>query len=101
MPSLAPSHTTRQPVLRSSSATANPGKTWPPVPPAMIKIVLIATKTRRANGHVFGAGQAVQRAAQARDHSLHPDDGESKPSRTSSYASPPHQLPVFEVDSQQ
>src|SRR2546430_1170747 len=39
MPVFAPSQTTRQPDWRRSSATARPGKTWPPVPPAMIMMV--------------------------------------------------------------
>src|SRR2546430_8518535 len=39
IPVLAPSQTTRQPDRRRSSATARPGKTWPPVPPAMIMMV--------------------------------------------------------------
>src|SRR6266705_3459609 len=39
MPLRAPSHTTRQPESRRKSATARPGKTCPPVPPAMIMMV--------------------------------------------------------------
>ncbi|CFV94906.1 Uncharacterised protein [Bordetella pertussis] len=34
-----PSHSTRQPRSRSTSATARPGMMWPPVPPAMMRMV--------------------------------------------------------------
>src|SRR5258705_223000 len=36
MPDSDPSHTTRHPAARKASATARPGNTWPPVPPAAI-----------------------------------------------------------------
>src|SRR4051812_23540084 len=39
MPPRLPIHTTSQPAARISSATASPGKMWPPVPPAMMRIV--------------------------------------------------------------
>src|SRR6185312_13463451 len=38
MPPDAPSHSTGTLRARSASATASPGKMWPPVPPAMIMI---------------------------------------------------------------
>src|SRR5882672_5419997 len=40
MPDSEPSHTTRQPAARKASATARPGNTCPPVPPAAIMTVL-------------------------------------------------------------
>src|SRR5215471_3568374 len=40
MPDCEPSHTTRHPEPRRTSATARPGNTWPPVPPAAIMTVL-------------------------------------------------------------
>src|SRR5882724_3320677 len=40
IPDSEPSHTTRHPAARKASATARPGNTWPPVPPAAIMTVL-------------------------------------------------------------
>src|SRR5262245_20129166 len=45
MPDRLPSHTTFQPLPRKCSATASAGKICPPVPPAMIMIVRLKTKT--------------------------------------------------------
>ena len=39
MPSFVPSQNTRQPRATSFAATARPGNTWPPVPPAVIMTV--------------------------------------------------------------
>src|SRR6266704_275261 len=53
MPLRAPSHTTRQPESRRKSATARPGKTCPPVPPATIMIVRdIAVSSRPSPQHL-------------------------------------------------
>src|SRR5882672_5411067 len=46
IPDSDPSHTTRHPAARIASATARPGNTWPPVPPAAIMTVL-GTISRR------------------------------------------------------
>src|SRR2546427_4238541 len=51
MPVFAPSQTTRQPDWRRSSATARPGKTCPPVPPAMIMMVRAMTVSRGRSPH--------------------------------------------------
>src|SRR5437667_3987916 len=51
IPVFAPSHTTRQPALRRWSATARPGKTCPPVPPAMIMMVRAMMASRRCPSH--------------------------------------------------
>src|SRR6266702_3275413 len=51
MPLRAPSHTTRQPESRRKSATARPGKTCPPVPPAMIMMVRAMAVSRERPPH--------------------------------------------------
>src|SRR5712671_6123026 len=54
IPVFAPSQTTRQPDRRRSSATARPGKTWPPVPPAMIMMVratMASPRSRAGSAH--------------------------------------------------
>src|SRR5947209_18843068 len=54
MPVFAPSQTTRQPEWRRSSATARPGNTWPPVPPAMIMMVratMASLRSRADSAH--------------------------------------------------
>src|SRR5437899_6035167 len=54
MPVFAPSQTTRQPDWRRSSATARPGKTWPPAPPAMIMMVratMASLRSRADSAH--------------------------------------------------
>ena len=48
MPSRVPSQNTRQPRATSLAATANPGKTWPPVPPAVIITVPVTLPPRNA-----------------------------------------------------
>src|SRR6266567_8225464 len=51
MPLRAPSQTTRQPEPRRKSATARPGNTCPPVPPAMIMMVRAMTVSRGYSPH--------------------------------------------------
>src|SRR5262252_8620347 len=52
MPDCDPSQTTRQPDARKASATARPGNTWPPVPPAAIMTVLgTVTPLRCSSAH--------------------------------------------------
>src|SRR5499427_619404 len=49
IPVADPSQTTRQPEARKASATARPGNTWPPVPPAAIMTVLGTVISLRAS----------------------------------------------------
>ena len=48
IPLALPNHATCHPRLRNSSATAKPGKIWPPVPPAMTTMEGFVTTSLRA-----------------------------------------------------
>ena len=50
LPAFDPSHTTFQPFALSSSATANAGKMWPPVPPAMMRMVRFTVNGLSSSG---------------------------------------------------
>src|SRR5574339_523971 len=77
MPPRAPIHTTSQPAARICSATASPGKMWPPVPPAMMRMVLTRSILSRAGGSPSRcAAGARDEPGEERDDERHAGEAE-------------------------
>ena len=77
MPSRVPSQNTRQPRATSFAATASPGNTWPPVPPAVIITVpVIVAPSEHALRCVSPEGQrglgAARQPRSADAHTVNP-----------------------------
>ena len=80
MPAGLPSQTTRQSRSRIRSATARPGKIWPPVPPAMMRMVRVPWLTAPSPASSVGSRHRCAARSPARSRSSAP------PSRRSSSA---------------